>query len=156
MEIKLTNEQYENLLKIVYLGNWMINAIRSGNEGDEQIEKYNEIEQHIFSFAKDAGLEKYIEFDEKYNQFFPTVELEEDSEIQKYLEDYNDEIFWQELADKLGTRDFIRKYGIEAIEKMDPEERFLKHQEFIIKYEEEFEKNGIENLEIVKRLKDIL
>jgi hypothetical protein len=29
MEIKLTNEQYENLLKIVYLGNWIANAIRS-------------------------------------------------------------------------------------------------------------------------------
>jgi len=135
MEIKLTKEQYENLLKIVYLGNWMINAIRSGNEEDEQIEKYNEIEQYIFSFAKDAGLEKYIEFDEKYNQFFPTVDLEQDEEIERYLQDYNDEIFWDELADRLGTRDFIRKYGIEAIEKMDPKERFLKNQEFIIKTE---------------------
>ena len=38
MEIKLTKEQYENLIKLVYLGNWMINAIRSGAEGDEQIE----------------------------------------------------------------------------------------------------------------------
>jgi hypothetical protein len=29
MEIKLTSEQYENLLKIVYLGNWIVDAIRS-------------------------------------------------------------------------------------------------------------------------------
>jgi len=34
MEIKLTKEQYENLLRLVYLGNWMINAIRSGTEDD--------------------------------------------------------------------------------------------------------------------------
>ena len=156
MEIKLTKEQYENLLKLVYLGNWMVNAIRSGAEGDEQIEKYNEIEQYIFSFAKKFGLEKYIEFDEKYNQFFPTRELEQNPEVEKYLQDYNEEIFWQELAERLGTRDFVRKYSKEAIEKMDPEERFLKHQEFIIKYEEEFEKNGIENLEILKKLDDIL
>jgi hypothetical protein len=156
MEIKLTKEQYKNLLKLIYLGNWMVNAIRSGADGDEQIEKYNDIEQHIFSFAKDAGLEKYIEFDEKYNKFFPTIEFEEDPEIEKYRQDYDDEIFWQELADRLGTRDFIREYGEEVIEKMDQEERFIKLQEFIVKYEEEFEKNGIENLEVLKRIDDIL
>jgi len=155
MEIKLTKEQYENLLKIVYLGNWMINAIRSGTEGDEQIEKYNDIEQYIFSFAKDVGLGKYIEFDKKYNKFFPTIDFEQDEEIERYLKDYNEETFWQELADRLGTRDFIREYGEEAINKMDQEERFIKLQEFIIKYEEEFEKNGIENLKISKNLFDI-
>ena len=156
MEIKLTKEQYENLLKLVYLGNWMINAIRSGAEGDERIKKYDEIEQYIFSFAKEAGLEKYIEFDKRYNKFFPTREFDEDPEIEQYLEDYDNEVFWQELADRLGTRDFIRKYGKEAIEKMDQEERFLKEQEFIIKYEEEFEKNGLANLEILKRIDEIL
>jgi len=155
MKIKFTKEQYENLLKLVYLGNWMINAIRSGAKGDEQIEKYNELEQYIFSFAKDAGLERYIEFNERYDKFFPTRDFEEDKEIEQYLEDYNDEIFWDELADRLGTRDFIRQYGMEMIEKMDSEERFLKQQEFIIKYEEEFEKNGIENLELLKKLDDI-
>jgi hypothetical protein len=155
MEIKLTKEQYENLLKLVYLGNWMVNAIRSGAEGDEQIEKYNEIEQYIFSFAKDVGLEKYVEFNEKYNQFFPTIELEEDPEVEKYRQDYNEETFWQELADRLGARDFIREYGKEAIEKMDQEERFIKLQEFIIKYEEEFEENGMANLEILKRKDNI-
>jgi len=154
MKLKLTKEQYESLLKLVYLGNWMINAVRSGAEGDEQIEKYNEMEQYIFSFAKGAGLEKYIEFDKKYNKFFPTFDFEEDPEIEKFRQDYNDEIFWQELADRLGTRDFIREYGEEAIEKMSQEERFMKLQEFIVKYEEEFEENGIENLGISKKLFD--
>ena len=77
MKIKLTKKQYKNLLKLVYLGNWMVNSIRSGNEGDERIKKYDEIEQYIFSFAKEAGLKKYIEFDKEFNQFFPTPEFEE-------------------------------------------------------------------------------
>jgi len=33
MEIKFTKKQYENLIKLVYLGNWMINGIRSTDEG---------------------------------------------------------------------------------------------------------------------------
>jgi len=156
MEIKLTKEQYENLLKLVYLGNWMINAIRSGAEGDERIKKYDEIEQYIFSFTKKAGLEKYIEFDEKYNEFFPSREFEEDLEMEQYRQDYDNEVFWQELANRLGSRDFIKEYGKEAIRKMDQKERFLKEQEFIIKYEEEFEKNGIQNLEILKKIDETL
>ena len=32
MEIKFTKEQYENLMKLVYLGNWMINAIRTDDK----------------------------------------------------------------------------------------------------------------------------
>lgn len=148
MKIELTKEQYENLIKLVYLGNWMINAIRSGTEDEPRIEKYDELEQYIFSFAKEAGLEKYIEFDEKYNQFFPTREFEESAELEQYMEDYDDEVFWQELSDRLGIRDFTRKYSADDIKKMDQKETFLKKQEFIIKYEEEFYKYGIDRLGI--------
>ena len=73
MDIKLTKDQYENLIKLVYLGNWMINGIRLH---DEQVEKYEKIEQYIFSFAKDAEMEKYIEYDGKSKKFFPTGEFE--------------------------------------------------------------------------------
>ena len=152
MEIKLTKEQYENLIKLVYFGNWMINAIRLE---DERIKKFDEIEQYIFSFARKANLDRCIEFDEKYNRFFPTRKFEEDIELKQYKNDYDEEIFWQELADRLGTRDFIKKYRKEVIEKMDQKERFLKNQECIIKYEEEFEKNGLANLELLKKLEDI-
>jgi len=147
MEIRLTKEQYENLIKLVYLGNWMINAIRLK---DERIKKYDDIEQYIFSFAKAFSLEKYIEFDKEFNRFFPTREFEENTDIEQYREDYDDEVFWQELSNRLGSRDFYKKYGEEAIRKMDQKERFLKEQEFIIKYEEELEKNGLDNLEIKK------
>jgi len=98
MEIKITKEQYENLIKIVYLGNWMINSVRLE---DERIKKYDDIEQYIFSFAKNFGLERYVEFDQKYNQFFPTREFEEDQELEQYEEDYDNEVFWQELSDRL-------------------------------------------------------
>jgi hypothetical protein len=55
----------------------MINAIRSGAPGDERVKKYDDIEQYIYFFAEEVGLEKYIEFDKESNQFFPTKEFEE-------------------------------------------------------------------------------
>jgi hypothetical protein len=151
MEIKLTKEQYENLIKLVYLGNWMINAIRSGAEGDERIGKYDNIAQYIYSFAKDAGLEKYIEFDKEFNQFFSTREFEEDTDINQYIEEYDDELLWDELINRLARRDFIKEYGEETIKKMDWRERIEKEHPFIEKYAKEFEKHGIENLEIKEK-----
>ncbi len=146
MKIDLIKEQYENLIKLVYLGNWMINSVRLE---DGRIKKYDDIEQYIFSFAKNFGLERYVEFDQKYNQIFPTREFEEDQELEQYEEEYDNEVFWQELSNRLGSRDFLKRYGQETIKKMEQKERFLKEQEFIIQYEEEFEKHGIDRLGIV-------
>lgn len=145
MEIKLTKNQYGNLMRLVYLGNWLVNAFRMEHE---IIKKYNDIEQYIFSFAKEAGLNKYIEYIEKYGKFFPTRELEEDEEIMELIDEYENEIFWDELINRLALRDLINKYGEDTIEKMSFEDRIKKKSPFIDKYEREFEENGIKNFMI--------
>lgn len=148
IKIELTKEQYESLIKLVYLGNWMINAIRSGAPGDERVKKYDDIEQYIYFFAEEIGLEKYVEFDKESNQFFPTKEFEESADIEQYREEYDDATFWEELIHRLARRDFIKEYGEDVIRKMDWKERMEKEDPFIEKCEKEFEENGIENLEL--------
>ena len=148
MEIKFTKEQYENLIKLVCLGNWMINGIRSDNSEDKQIKKFNDIEQYIFSFAKEFGLECHIEYDDEFRRFFPTVEFEESLEMEKYKDDYDNEVFWTELSDRLGERDFFRYYSKEEIKKMNRDQRFLNLEEYVVRYEEELFANGIDRLKI--------
>jgi len=143
MKINFTKKQYEDLVKLIYLGTWMVNAHRT----DDIVEKYEDLEQYLRSFYKDFDMEKYIEFDKKLNKFFPTREFEEDTDVEQYIDEYNNDIFWEELIDRLARRDFIRAYGEENLLKMTWEERFEKEQPFIDKYDEEFEKYGIERLE---------
>jgi len=142
MEIKFTKEQYENLIKLVYLGYWMIKS----THGDEEAEKFEEIEQYIYSLAKDFKLENYIRHNKEFDKYFPTIEFEEESKVEKYISEYNDGILWDELINRLAMRDLIKKYGEDAVEEMEFEERVEKQQPFIEKYENEFSKNGIENL----------
>ena len=144
IEIKLTKKEYRDLLDIVYLGDWMINAIRT----DDKLEKYDKMAQHLYSYARDAGLENLIEFNEEFNKFFPTKKFEENPELQRFMEDYDDENFWDELVYRLARHDFIKEYGENAVRKMSWEERIEKEHPFIEKYEEEFERDGIENLRI--------
>ena len=85
MKIELTKEQYKTLLTVMYCGEWMLNSHKTT---DDKISKNTEnLEQLIFSFAKEAGLEKWIEFDDKFKKYFPTADMEDDIHIN--IDKYN-------------------------------------------------------------------
>jgi hypothetical protein len=85
MKIELTKEEYKTLLTIEYCGEWMLNSHKTK---DDNISKKSEnLEQKIFSFAKDAGLEKWIEFDTEMGKYFPTADKED--ELHKFIDLYN-------------------------------------------------------------------
>lgn len=150
-KIELTKEQFEKLLKLVYLGEWMINA----NRTDDRIKKYEDLLSHIFSFAKQFGFDEFVDDeDAKEGKFFPTRKFEEETDVRKFMEEYEEETFWDEIAERLGERDFYRHYPKDEIQKMTQEERFEKVYEFIDKWGEEINENGIEGLEIVKKAKE--
>jgi hypothetical protein len=146
MDITLTRAQYRCLLELVYLGNWMVNAIRT----DDRVKKYDGLEQYIFSFAEKARLSGLIEFDSELGQFFPTRAFEFESDVERYRGEYDDDVFWEELIYRLARRDLIKHYGEDAVFKMEWDERIAKEQPFLEKYEKEFEERGLLNLEIAR------
>ena len=146
MKIEFTKEQFEALLKAVYLGNWMANAIHNRTKEDPQDEKIEEIEDYVFSFAKEFGFDNYVDYDQKYKKHFPTNEFDEVA--QKYVEDYDEDCFWDELFHRISDRDFDRTYSDEEISKMEMRERFEKEEPFREKWNNELNEQGIERLEI--------
>ncbi|MFD2914857.1 hypothetical protein [Psychroserpens luteus] len=85
MKIELTKEEYKTLLTIVYCGEWMLNSHKI--KDDSTSKRTESLEQNIFSFAKDAGLEKWIEFDTEMKKYFPTADMEDD--LHKFIDLYN-------------------------------------------------------------------
>jgi hypothetical protein len=146
MRIELTKEQFENLVKLVYLGNWLANGVRLQSE---RVKKFEEIEQLIYSQAVKSGLGDGIEFDSGCGEYFPKPEFEEGLEIEGYKKAYDDETFWEELVSKMANRDFIAKYGEAAVNAMDERQRIEKLYNFISKYEDYFENRGIDGLKAV-------
>ncbi|MDO8571084.1 MAG: hypothetical protein Q7R79_00205 [bacterium] len=142
--IELNKKQYLALLKAMYLGNWMANANRTGKKDDPHMKEYEEIADYIFSLAPKFGFSENIEHDLEFD------ESEKMTEVSKLHEEYDEEVFWHELPDRLGERDFFRKYSKKDWDKMSKDERYSKLQECIIEWEEELEKNGIARLEIKK------
>ena len=144
MKINFTKEQYETLLKTVYMGNWVANSTAE----EEEENPFDALEEYVFSFAKDYGLGHYADYIEEGNTYYPSLLIEEDEEVDGYIQNYDNCIFWDKLIFNLSRRDMEKEYGKAALEKMFDDELFLKERVFAEKYEKEFEKNGLKNLVI--------
>jgi len=142
INIRMNLNQYRDLLRLVYLGDWMANAIK---ESPPYL--FEEVEQHILSYAKEAGMDRSVVFDHESKKYYQTADF--DQEMQEIIEDYENYIFWEELASRLAERDLVDEIGEEAIEKMDVLEIVKAKEPFLVKYYQEFEKNGLENIYIV-------
>jgi hypothetical protein len=125
MEIKLTKAQYAQLMRLVYLGNWVVNGFHSEDIDEES----DALEDYVYSKARDFGLEKTTYYDEEQNAWYPKSSTEDE---------------W--LAD----RDLVARYGESAVDGMGPEERQDEERKLVDQYYEEFQKNGLKNLVLMR------
>ena len=144
MQITLTQEQYAKLLELTYLGNWVVNSYR----GEERLEDYDRTAEHVLSFAPSAGLQDRVEFDEFEGRYFPSRKL--DDELKPLVDEYDDDVFWNALIERLAERDLVRAQGEETVDKMDWDEYNRNIETYIKKYEKEIDESGVEHLEIFK------
>ena len=85
MKIELTKDQYKTLLTTMYCGEWVLNSHKT--DDDKILKETDNLEQLIFSFAKEAGLDKLIEYDDEMKKYFPTADMED--EIHIHIDKYN-------------------------------------------------------------------
>jgi hypothetical protein len=146
MKINFTKKEYQILLDMLYVGDWVLHAHAEG-ETDET-KPYKEFEQKILALAHEFGLENFVECNEKSGETFLSKEFTTNNEIIKYIDKFENATFWEELIERLARRDFIQKYGEEAILQMSISERFEKEMIFHQEYHKEFGDNGLDNLQI--------
>lgn len=144
MKIELTKREYEALLDMVCLGDCVLHGYTVGEAKDV----HSKVEQKILSQAAEAGCDDRIVYDPELKKYYPTQEYEESDGIQGVLEDYENESFWGELADRMASRDLERKYGAAKLDAMRQDERMHVYFEAEDAYEREFEEHGIERLSV--------
>lgn len=151
MDIHLNKKQITLLLKLVYLGNWIVSAFRTGAAGEESDDEFEQVTQYIFEIAGHAGISEFIEYDEQAGRFFPTLTLEDESDIAQYRRQYDEETFWHELMHRLADRDFACCYSEKEIKAMSDKDLMEKQKPFIEHWSHELEKFGVDRLDIFAR-----
>jgi hypothetical protein len=143
MKMNITKTQYEQLLKLVYMGLWVADVL-----DEDQEREFYETEQLILSSAKDFGLGGYVEYAEDSREHLFSQEFEETSGVMEYIDAYDDNSFWDELMHRLAYRDVINEIGEDRFSKMSVEERVERQEPYFQKYEKEFQRNGLDNVAV--------
>ena len=141
--LALTPEQFKTLMRMVYIANTVVN----GHRDEDFVIEYDDLEQYVFSRAKDAGFPaatvRHHAAGEEHHH--PSRMFENDLEVNALLDEYDAHIMIELLSEKLAERDVELAHGPGAKAKM-PEADYLKLLELTAdKYDKEFLDNGLKN-----------
>lgn len=143
ISFSMSKNNFKLLVKHVFIGHWVLTA-----DHVERNKEYDDFFSFILSVAKNYNIMDEIEYDEKIDDYFFTADKEE--ELMEEIYEYEEESFWVELVDRLAERDAIDKIGEKKFEKLDKMERMKAICNEEEKYQDEFEKNGINRIYIKK------
>lgn len=127
------------------MGNWMANASRT----EDMIQEYEDIQAYVLSHAKDFDLAHFVTEGSEINGVsVPSQKLETDEDIEKMITEYDEEVFWEEMIERMTIKEIFGLMSEDEIEGMQEEEFIELYETVREKYEEEFDDNGLVNLEV--------
>ncbi|MDX2000253.1 MAG: hypothetical protein SF066_21245 [Thermoanaerobaculia bacterium] len=142
MTIDLTDDEFAALLEMAYLGEWMANSHLASD--DDKNSEYEAVLGKLLGLAREVGLDELVE--EDGGKLGPSAAFEESEAMRSVIEDYDNDTFWQEIVDRLATRDLLQRYGERRLDAMSPEERLNLLDEAADRYAKEMEEYGLDRL----------
>ena len=98
MQIELSKKEFRSLLDLVYIGNWVLNSTR----GNDRFAVYDDLESKLFSLCKEHGMGILTE---KWEGVDVPSRAYADGGIHEAIAFYEDNIFYEILAEELSRRD---------------------------------------------------
>ena len=133
MQIDLTNKEFRRLLDLVYIGNWVLNSTR----GEDRFADYDNVESKLFGLCAGGGMQALVE---TWNGTFVPSKAYAEGGIHEAIAYYEDNIFFQILAEELSRRDM--DYADVTAENY---EELLNRMD---RYMDEFEQFGLDHVEL--------
>ncbi len=141
-------EQFKTLLRMVYIANTVVN----GHRDEDFAVEYDDLEQYIFSRAKDAGFpaatSRHKLAGEDHHHPSPT--FDNDPEVNALLDQYDIHVMLELLAEKLAEGEIEKKFGPNAADKMPAHDYENLLGEYADAYSGEFLLNGFKNVVVQK------
>ena len=98
MNIELTKKEFRRLLDLVYIGNWILNSTR----GDDRFQDYDDLESKLFALCRSNGMDILAQ---DWNGTVIPSKAYEEGGIQEVIAFYEDNVFYEILAEELSRRD---------------------------------------------------
>ena len=148
MKIEISKGEYKTLLQIFELADWVLTAHKT--EEDKRHKLFHKLEQKLFSLADGMGYGSLIEYSKELREYFPTRKYEDTCSVMEFIEEFEDDSFWDELIDRLAMRDTIREVGEVEFKALEISERITLVESHKDIYWDEFEAHGLSRMYIAK------
>ncbi|MEW6713399.1 MAG: hypothetical protein AB1403_26495 [Candidatus Riflebacteria bacterium] len=145
MKLELDKKELECLVEMAMMAEWVMTA--HDEEDDPRKARYLALTQKLYRFAHENGMKKEFVIEED-DICEPDADWEESSISRVFIDEYEDQTFWSELVGRLADRDMQKKFGGKKPKSFD--EQMEVYEECAEKFIEEFDKHGLDRLEIMK------
>ena len=98
MQIDLSTKEFRHLLDMVYIGNWILNSTR----GEDRFHAYDDLESKLFSLCRTHKMDVLTE---DWNGIPVPSKAYVEGGIHEAIAYYEDNVFFQILAEELSRRD---------------------------------------------------
>ncbi len=150
MKAAFTAKEYRQLLELVHLGMWAVTAY----QGEESAagRRYFALDQKLLALATEMGCADAVE-EREDGTLQPTPKLAEDDRVRELQSEFQNDVFWHELVQRLAERDLAGEQAKRALETPgveatpSPEELTKKLEE---RYWTEFEKHDLANVVVLR------
>jgi len=150
MKMNFTKKEYQTLVEMLLVADWVITAHEE--EEREETRPYRELRKKVLSHHEEMGMAEAFVYSPKEDQYFETARYEAGAPHMRFIEEYDDQMFWPELSNRLAERDFIAEEMLRGEGSRTEEERTTRLFEITERYEEEFAENGLDNLRLVLKV----
>lgn len=150
MKASFTAKEYRQLLELVHLGMWVATAYQG--EETAAARRYFALDQRLMELATDMGCADLVE-ERDDGTLQPAPKLAEDDRVREIQSEFQNDVFWHELVNRLADRDLDGAQAKRALETpgVEPspsaDEQLKKLEE---RYWDEFEKNDLANVVVLR------
>jgi len=150
MKVSFTPKEYRQLLELVHLGMWTVTAYQG--EETAAAKRYFALDQRLLEMATDLGCADLVE-EREDKTMQPAPKLAEDDRVRDIQSEFQNDVFWHELVQRLADRDIAgeqskRALDTPGVEPPPSREEQLKKLE--TRYWDEFEKNDLAHVVLLR------
>ena len=140
-------ENLTQLLKATFFASWLKNSTKGEEDRDVALDTFG---QYVLGVAWNAGEKTRIQVS---SDGFYTLTADLEDLLLEQIDEYDNEVFWDELVDQLARRDWYQKNPSKIgkpLEGKAADEAAAGIDREGEKYDKEFEDKGVERLRIVR------
>lgn len=149
MKLTFTQKEFARLLELVYLGQLVVTEHQG--EDTPAARRYAEIEQKLLELATPLGCADMVTVGSD-GRLVPSEKLEDDERLNRILAEHANDTFWHELVHRLADRDLAAQQAKKSMSGSGgpPIDAVERVRELEDRYWEEFEKNDLANVVLLK------